>query len=123
MHSVTFDCRDPWALAGFWAEVVDGRIGDGEAPGDPEVSVVSDGVELLFIVVPEGKTVKNRLHLDLRPRDRRRDEEVERLLALGASAVDDRRTPDGKGWVVMTDPEGNEFCVVRSAAERAATEG
>jgi len=64
--------------------------------------------------------VKNRVHLDLAPTERTRDEEVERLLSLGATMVDDRRLPDGRGWVVLADPEGNEFCVVRSEAERVA---
>lgn len=66
------------------------------------------------------KAVKNRLHLDLQPQGRTRDEEVTRLLALGAVLVDDRRRPDGRGWAVLADIEGNEFCVERSAAERAA---
>ena len=71
--------------------------------------------------MPEPKTVKNRVHLDLEPTDRTRDEEVERLLKIGATLVADHRRPDGTGWVVLADPEGNEFCVERSAAERAAT--
>jgi predicted enzyme related to lactoylglutathione lyase len=71
--------------------------------------------------VPESKTVKNRVHLDLMPTDRTRDEEVERLLGIGATLVADHRRPDGLGWVVLADPEGNEFCIERSAAERAAT--
>jgi Glyoxalase-like domain len=70
--------------------------------------------------VPEAKTVKNRVHLDLEPDDRTRDQEVERLLGIGATLVDDQRRPDGRGWVVLADPEGNEFCVERSPAERAA---
>jgi Glyoxalase-like domain len=72
-----------------------------------------------WTAVPEPKTVKNRLHLCLQPTDRSRDEEVPRLLAIGAIEVADRRTPDGAGWVVLADPEGNEFCVLRSAAEKA----
>ena len=68
--------------------------------------------------MPEAKAVKNRLHLDLQPEDRSRDEEVVRLLALGAVLVDDQRRPDGTGWAVLADIEGNEFCVERSAAER-----
>jgi len=68
--------------------------------------------------VPEPKTVKNRVHLDLMPDDRTRDEEVERLLGIGAALVADHRKPDGGGWVVLADPGGNEFCVERSAAER-----
>jgi predicted enzyme related to lactoylglutathione lyase len=68
--------------------------------------------------VPEGKTVKNRVHLDLIPTARGRDEEVSRLLAIGATLVGDHRRADGSGWVTMADPEGNEFCVERSAQER-----
>jgi predicted enzyme related to lactoylglutathione lyase len=75
---------------------------------------------LLFIKVPEGKTVKNRVHLDLMPTQHTRDQEVARLLQLGATMVADRRRPDGTGWVVLADPEGNEFCVERSAPERTA---
>lgn len=63
--------------------------------------------------------MKNRVHLDLQPQDRTRDEEVERLLALGATLQGDHRRPDGTGWVTLHDPEGNEFCVERSAGERA----
>jgi predicted enzyme related to lactoylglutathione lyase len=70
--------------------------------------------------IAEGKVAKNRVHLDLQPTDRTRDEEVERLLGLGAALVADHRNPDGTGWAVLADPEGNEFCVERSHAERAA---
>jgi predicted enzyme related to lactoylglutathione lyase len=73
---------------------------------------------VLFIEVPEGKTVKNRLHFDLTPTDRTCDEEVERVLGLGATVHQDLRTDDGGGWVTLLDPEGNEFCVLRSASER-----
>ena len=66
---------------------------------------------LLFLRVPEPKQVKNRMHLCLRPTDRGRDEEVERILALGATMYDDRRDGD-RGWAVLADPEGNEFCVL-----------
>ncbi|MFB7377708.1 VOC family protein [Kitasatospora purpeofusca] len=121
VRHVTFDCADPHSLAVFWAEVVDGALGEGDVPGDPEIEVNSEGVSLLFIRVEEGKEVKNRVHLDLVPKDRTRDEEVERLVALGAKQFEDHRRPDGAGWVTLTDIEGNEFCVVRSAAERAAT--
>ncbi|MFF7592289.1 VOC family protein [Kitasatospora purpeofusca] len=121
VQHVTFDCADPHALAVFWAEVLDGTLGEGDVPGDPEIEVDSEGVSLLFIRVEEGKEVKNRLHLDLVPKDRTREEEVERLIALGAKPFEDHRRPDGSGWVTLTDIEGNEFCVVRSAAERAAT--
>ena len=117
VHHVTFDSRDPYALAGFWAAVLGGRLGEDDRPGDPEVEVRAGSTALLFVEVPDGKQVKNRVHLDLRP-DRARDEEVERVLGLGAVQLDDRRRPDGTGWVVLADPEGNELCVTRSAAER-----
>jgi Glyoxalase-like domain len=60
------------------------------------------------------------VHLDLQS-DTTRDEEVDRLIGVGATLVDDQRKPDGRGWVVLADPEGNEFCVERSAVEMAAT--
>jgi hypothetical protein len=66
---------------------------------------------LVFVEVPEGKTLKNRVHLDLLPADVSQAEEVPRLQSLGARVVDDRRERDPGGWVVMTDPQGNEFCV------------
>ncbi|MBW4715609.1 VOC family protein [Saccharothrix obliqua] len=121
VHNITFDCRDPYALAGFWSRVTGQPLSADDQPGDPEAVVaLPGGPNLLFIRVPESKSVKNRLHLDLQP-DVTRDEEVRRLLDLGATQVDDQRRPDGTGWVVLADPEGNEFCVERSAAERAAT--
>ncbi|MFJ9611439.1 VOC family protein [Kitasatospora sp. NPDC101176] len=123
VRHVTIDCADPYELARFWALVLDGTLGEDDRPGDPEAVVESAGASLLFIRVPEGRSVKNRLHLDLQPQDRGRDEEVARVVALGATVLADRRTPDGKGWVTLGDPEGNEFCVERSRAERAATDG
>jgi hypothetical protein len=72
---------------------------------------------LLFIEVPESKQAKNRIHFDLRPVAGTRDVELARLIELGAVAVDDHRNPDGTGWVVLADPEGNEFCILRSDAE------
>lgn len=68
---------------------------------------------LLFIRVPDQKQVKNRVHLDLRPVDRTREQEVDRLIALGATLYEDHRRPDGSGWITLQDPEGNEFCVLR----------
>lgn len=121
VRHVTIDCADAYALATFWAGVLDSELSDDDRPGDEEVLVESAGGGLLFIQVPEAKTVKNRVHLDLQPQDRTRDEEVERLLALGATLFEDHRNPDGTGWATLTDPEGNEFCVERSKAERAAT--
>ena len=75
---------------------------------------------MLFIEVPEAKSAKNRIHFDVRPADGPQQEEVDRLLALGATQVADRRDTygPGTGWVTLADPEGNEFCVLRSQAER-----
>lgn len=123
IRTVTVDCADPYALAGFWSEVMGWPRGPEDEPGDEEVGIVAPqgaGPGLLFIRVPEGKTVKNRLHLDLEPQQPR-DAEIERVLTLGATLVDDLRNPNGTGWAVLADPEGNEFCILRSAAERAAT--
>ncbi|HJD83289.1 VOC family protein [Kitasatospora aureofaciens] len=121
VRHVTIDCADPHALAAFWAQALDGTVGEDDNPGDEEAEVNSEGASLLFIRVPEGKSVKNRVHLDLQPQDRGRDEEVERLVALGATVLADLRRPDGTGWVTLADPEGNELCVERSHAERVAT--
>ncbi|MGQ4418493.1 VOC family protein [Streptomyces sp. SAS_269] len=117
IRHVTIASADAYALGSFWSKVLGQPLHEDDHPGDPEALI--EGAGLLFVTVPEGKTVRNRLHLDLQPQDRTRDEEVERVIALGATLVDDRRRPDGTGWAVLTDPEGNEFCVERSAAERA----
>ncbi len=121
----TIDSRDAYAQSVWWAEV----LGMGEDPDDPNepgdeeclIRSSDRAAELLFIEVPQGKSVKNRIHFDLRPTDRSRDEEVERVLALGATQIADRRNADRTGWVVLADPEGNEFCILRSNAELAAS--
>lgn len=121
VRNITIDCHDPYVLAQFWTKVFGVPMHPDDNPGDPEAVVdVGEGRPvLLFERVPEAKTVKNRVHVDLQP-GQPRDDEVVRLVALGATQVDDRRRPDGTGWVVLADPEGNEFCVEMSAAERAA---
>lgn len=121
IRHITFDAHDPLALATFWAEVTGYAVED--EPEDDEVLIEppQPGLPgLLFIRVDDGaKTVKNRVHLDIQPPTGTRDGEVERLLALGATVHEDHRRPsDGLGWVTMRDPEGNEFCVERSAVER-----
>ncbi|MFH9075165.1 VOC family protein [Streptomyces alboflavus] len=122
VRHITFDCSDAYKLGSFWAEVLEGSISDEDSPGDPEALVSTPGgPTLLFVTVPDEKTVKNRVHFDLQPQDRTRDEEVERVTALGATLVADHRLPDGRGWVTLADIEGNEFCVERSAGERTAT--
>ncbi|WP_329294698.1 VOC family protein [Streptomyces pseudovenezuelae] len=116
IRHVTIDCADAYALADFWSQVLGLPLHEEDRPGDEEAQI--EAARLLFVTVPEVKRSKNRMHFDLQPQDRTRDEEVTRLLALGAALLDDQRTGDGMGWVVLTDPEGNEFCVERSAAER-----
>jgi predicted enzyme related to lactoylglutathione lyase len=124
IRNITVDCgSDARKLASFWAEVLGWHV---YYDDDPEVLIApsfpapDDSTGMLFIPVPEGRTVKNRLHFDLQPTDRTREEEVERLLALGATVVEDHRNADGGGWVWMADPEGNDFCVERSVSERSA---
>ena len=111
IDSLVIDCADPAVLAAFWAEALDYKNLPGDDPDEAAI-VPKDGkgTQLLFGRVPEGKTIKNRLHLDLRPDDQAA--EVERVLALGAKKVD-----IGQGspsWVVLADPEGNEFCILRA---------
>jgi hypothetical protein len=120
VRTVTFDARDPYELAGFWLQVLRAERPEDDAPGDPYAAVNTPEVKLLFEQNNDVKAGKNRLHLDLVP-DGPRDAEVEWLLTLGATVYADHREADGTGWVIMHDPEGNEFCVLRSAAERAAT--
>ncbi|RKN49140.1 VOC family protein [Micromonospora endolithica] len=120
IHNVSIDCHDTYALARFWSQVFDCPMEPDDFPGDPEAMLRPEGgPTVLFLAVPEGKQVKNRVHLDLQPTDRTRAEEVTRLLALGATHLADHIGPNGEGFVVLADPWGNEFCVVRSAAERA----
>jgi predicted enzyme related to lactoylglutathione lyase len=119
LRHITIDAANPYELAQFWSTVTGWPVADGDVPGDDEVLVVAPVPGLLFIAVPEGKSVKNRVHLDWGPTERTRNEEVERILSLGGTIHEDHRVPDGRGWVTMKDIEGNEFCVERSEAERA----
>ena len=119
----TIDCADAYALSEWWKPVIGyaDLDGDPNLPGHEECMVrdPATGHQLLFIEVPDAKAGKNRIHFDLRPREGTRDEELERLLADGASLVEDHRGKYGPGtaWVVLADPEGNEFCILRSQAE------
>jgi predicted enzyme related to lactoylglutathione lyase len=112
----SFDARNAYAQSVFWSQVL-GFAEDPDDPNEPgheECLITSRDRSqlLLFITVPDDKQVKNRVHLDLRPVDRTREQEVERVLALGASQLADHRRPDGSGWITLTDPEGNEFCIL-----------
>ena len=119
----TIDCSDAYALSSWWRIVLD-YVEDPEDPNEPghEECMISSADQrhrLLFIEVSEPKRGKNRIHFDLRPQDGSRDGELARLVDLGATRVADLRRPDGTGWVVLADPEGNEFCILRSDAEMA----
>jgi predicted enzyme related to lactoylglutathione lyase len=110
----TFDCHDAARVARFWGAVTGYALDHVHDPGNPYwVASPSGGglPRLVFVTVPEAKSVKNRIHLDILPANGDQDAEVDRLLALGASVVDDRRQLKPGGWVVLADPEGNEFCV------------
>ncbi|MBB5077034.1 hypothetical protein HNR40_002507 [Nonomuraea endophytica] len=120
MQNVAIDCADAYKLACFWSEVTGRPLHPEDRPGDHETQVMLPvGPILHFNQVPEKKVIKNRIHLCLRP-ETSREEEMERLLNLGAAWVADHRNPDGSGWVILADPEGNEFCVLRSESDRAA---
>lgn len=112
--NVTFDCADAATMARFWSEVTRWPRTKVEMPGNPFWWVGPDEdtyPHLVFVDVPERKQSKNRVHLDLLPRDGSQGQEIGRLQSLGARIVDDRREVDPGGWVVMADVEGNEFCL------------
>jgi hypothetical protein len=108
------DARDAWALADWWASVFEVPVDEKTEEDGAKLAVVKppDSVrEIVFIDVPESKTIKNRLHLDLRAHGCDQATELQRLLDLGATRID-----IGQGdqtWVVLADPEGNEFCLLR----------
>ena len=113
-YSIVVDAADPKALGRWWAQALNWEV---TFEDDDETDVASgrgpDGKEiepfLTFVLVSDEKAGKNRLHIDLAPDDR--DAEVERLLALGASRADVGQGAE-ETWVVLADPEGNEFCVL-----------
>ena len=112
IQCLTIDTSDPLRLATFWQAALGWRL---EVGNEDEVVLEppEDGVapDLLFLRVPEEKSGKNRLHLDLRPANQ--DAEVARLEGLGARRADVGQSPD-VSWVVLADPDGNEFCVLRA---------
>ena len=112
LANICIDCADPAGLARFWSEALGWPV-TSEEPDEVEIQPKNrpNGLDILFLKVPEAKTVKNRLHIDLRPDDR--DAEVARLEGIGARRADVGQGPD-VSWVVMADPEGNEFCVLRA---------
>lgn len=127
-YTLVVDCRDPQAQAHWWARALDWEVvhdtpeeavavpkGVGEEPvADPD-EWRARGQGLVFVPVPGGKTVKNRLHIDLAPHTSQdRDAEIARLEDLGATRVDVGQDEGDVTWTVLADPEGNEFCVLSS---------
>ncbi|MGF7234513.1 MAG: VOC family protein [Frankia sp.] len=109
------DCVDPAPVARFWAAALGAPERETDEDGDWPVSPPGSSVALLFQAVSEGKTGKNRLHLDLHPGSpAEQDAEVERLIALGARRAQVGQT-GSESWVILADPGGNEFCVLRGA--------
>jgi predicted enzyme related to lactoylglutathione lyase len=125
IQCLCIDAEDPAAIASFWQSALGWRRTfekEDEVVLEPPAGSPEDGVvpDLLFLRVPEGKAVKNRLHLDLRPEDQAA--EVARLEALGARRVSVGQG-DGVSWVVMADPEGNEFDVLRPLTAEELADG
>ena len=111
VDALTFDCHDPRLVAEFWSAALGYELEGIDAEGSWLRDPSGHGWPLLFLIVPEGKSVKNRAHLDLRPATSMA-EEVERLRGLGATIF--RRVDENESfWTVMLDPEGNELCVLR----------
>ncbi len=119
----TVDCHDAYALSEWWKTLL-GYVdveGDPNEPGHEECMILDpdNGHGILFIEVPDEDLPPKRIHFDLRPRSGSRDDEVERVRGLGAVEVSDQRGQHGPGtgWAVFADPEGNQFCILRSQAE------
>ncbi len=119
LREVVVDCHDPSVVAGFWAKVLGWEVHEEgswywTAPADADES---RDLALVFVPVPEKKVAKNRLHVDLSPVGSDQAEELERLRHLGAVQAD-----VGQGeqaWIVLADPEGNEFCLLGGRLDRA----
>ena len=121
LTEIAIDCADPEALAGFWCAVLGYDVQRREEDGVVTIGspLVPEGKDrpgpvpptLTFARVPEGKVVKNRLHLDVNPTDSDQEDEVRRVLGLGATHADVGQTGE-ESWVTLADPEGNEFCIL-----------
>jgi hypothetical protein len=122
----TVDCHHAYELSEWWKALLGYQDVDGDPnePGHEECMILDPVTDhhILFIEVPDNPLPDKRIHFDLVPRSGTRDEEIDRVLAAGATIVNDLRGHwgPGTGWAVMADPEGNQFCVLRTQAERAA---
>ena len=111
LRAITFDTADPQSLARFWSAVTGREVVDSGPDLARVSSEVPGGPALLFLRVPESKTVKDRIHLDLETEDRAA--EVSRVIALGATFHSEVKGSTHE-WTVLQDPEGNEFCIIQS---------
>jgi hypothetical protein len=109
-EAVVIDCSDTELVGGFWSELLRLPLVGPDRDGNRFIAAYHTTPELIFVPVPEGKSVKNRVHVDLRPDDQAA--EVERAVSLGAKRVDIGQRD--VTWVVLADPEGNEFCILRA---------
>src|SRR4051794_1747158 len=109
LGNVTLDCDEPAKVAAFWSAALDRPVDEGGSDFFVSIGMNDDKqTGWFFLKVPEGKSVKNRMHVDLRTDNR--EAEVERLMGLGATRLDEH-DEFGMRWTVLTDVEGNEFCV------------
>jgi hypothetical protein len=121
VDSLAFDCADPRLVAEFWCGALGYELIEIDEEGAEIRDPRGEGWRVTFFIVPEGKAVKNRLHLDLRPPGSMA-KEVERVKALGATEF--RFVEEGGSfWTVMLDPEGNEFCVLRGPEDGWSPDG
>jgi predicted enzyme related to lactoylglutathione lyase len=114
---LAIDATEPRVIADFWCAVLGWQVTDVDVDGVSIGPAGGTGTTIDVLAVPELKTVKNRLHLDLRADGSTTADELERLLALGATRVDVGQGPD-VSWVVLADPEGNEFCLLSRSVQQ-----
>ena len=118
---LVIDCKDPGRVAEFWAAVLGYDVVDRGPNGEIEIGHGTKGdgsaaPTLVFVPVPEGKTVKNRIHIDVNPTETDQSNELRRLIRLGARRVDVGQSQD-VSWIVLADVEDNEFCLLRRRVE------
>lgn len=107
------DSTDPETIARWWVQVLGYEVTEVEEDAVEIAGPRESGPTLVFVRVPEAKATKNRLHIDVSPTDRDQGEELKRLLELGAEPADVGQGEDAR-WIVLKDPEGNEFCLLRT---------
>ena len=117
VETITIDCVDPDAMARFWCRLLDYQVVPNYTDSIQTADPTGKGPRLLFTPAGSEKMTKNRFHLDLRPTDR--DAEVRKALSLGATKSDIGQTGN-ETWVVLADPEGNEFCILQSLRDRGS---